>query len=193
MLCILITLTACNRVGQTDDAKESESEEAKVTTSTQEMQTSGQQKQSDAREIALIKPEQLISKEEAESLLGVAVKAGEKTDNPPVGQKLCFYEAADESSDVFLQIAITQQAFMPEGSMNTPESIYMTTKDAFGGDSAVVEGPGDETILVSGGYYILVDGYMLQISAGSTDKETTIALLDAASVVAVNNLKAIIG
>lgn len=146
----------------------------------------------DAAPPEIIEPEQLISKQEAEELAGEAMLDGEKTDNPVVGQKLCFYDAADEDSQGFLQIGLTQQAFMPEGSANTPESIYTTTRD-YGDGCEVVEGIGYEAIVAGGGYYILYDGYMVSVNAGNTDNETTKDILKEAGLLAVKNLKTILG
>ena len=188
LLCVLIVISGCTGNGQpqSEDSASGQSE------NTQTVDAANTEETAETQQFAaLIEPEQLISEEEAESLLGVAVEV-KKTENEVVGQKLCFYSEALTDSGAFLQIGITQQAFMPEGSPNTPESIFETTKEAFGGESAVVDGPGDETILVSGGYYILCDGYMLQISAGNTDDADTIAMLDAASEIAVDNLRDII-
>lgn len=149
------------------------------------------QKPAQTKAAPLIEPEQLISKSDAEALLGIKVAEGKKTDNAAVGQKLCFYDAADDDSDKFLQIAITQQAFMPSGSPNTPESIYHSTKAAF--DAVEVEGLGDEAVLITGGYYILCDGYLLQIFAGNTQEQATIDLLDAAGELAVSRLQELAG
>ena len=188
LLSALLVMSACTGAGtsqgsglaaSTEIANAQETEGAEMTT---EVWQPGM----------LIEPEQLISNEEAETLLGVAVEA-DKKENEVVGQKLCFYSETGTKSGKLLQICITQQAFMPEGSANTPESIFETTKEAFGGDSAVIDGPGDETILVSGGYYILCDGYMLQITVGNPNETDTVAMLDAASEIAVENLKTIIG
>ena len=189
LLCALIVMSGCTGNGQPqiENSASGQSDE-----NAQIVETASAEETVETPQLGiLIEPEQLISEEEAESLLGVAVEV-KKTENEVVGQKLCFYSEALTDSGAFLQIGITQQAFMPEGSPNTPESIFETTKEAFGGESAVVDGPGDETILVSGGYYILCDGYMLQISAGNTDDADTIAMLDAASEIAVDNLRDII-
>ncbi len=188
LLFALIVLSGCNSAGplQSADAMANAgTNPLNETTETEGISEIGQN-------IGLIEPEQLISQEEAQTLLGGEVEV-EKTENAAVGQKICIYSEAEAESGSFLQISITQQAFMPEGSPDTPESVFETTKEAFGGESAVVDGPGDETILVSGGYDILYKGYMLQLSAGNTDDAQTAAMLDAASEIAVDNLKAIIG
>lgn len=140
---------------------------------------------------SIIEPEQVISKDEAETLLGEPVQDCSKRENEVVGQKLCFYDVVDENSFRFLQIAITQQAFMPVDSPNTPASIYATTRDTFGEDAQMIDGLGDEAMLISGGYYILNNGYLLQISAGNTDDADILTILDQASALALDNLKAL--
>jgi|AGTN01.2.fsa_nt_gi hypothetical protein len=193
LLCTLPVLNGCTVSGQNDEVQSTgeaaAASEARDTAA--QGDTASQTPETQGKGAALIAPEQLISRQDAETLLGVAVEM-EKSENPAVGQKLCLYSGAKEGAGVFLQVCITQQAFMPEGGADTPESIYNATKGAFGGESAVVEGPGDETIRVPGGYYILCEGYMIQISAGNTEDKATIAMLDAASEIAVENLKELI-
>lgn len=142
---------------------------------------------------ALITPQELISKSEAESLLGQSVVDCTPTENAAVGQSLCFYDSQEENSSSFLQIGITQQAAMSAGSPNTPQSIYDTTKEAFGEDATMVDGIGDEAMLVTGGYYVMSDGYLLQIAAGNTDDQIVLSILDQAGSMAVANLKTLLG
>lgn len=54
----------------------------------------------------------------------------------------------------------------------------------------MMQGLGDEAMLITGGYYILYNDYLLQISAGNTDDEAVLAILDNASSLAIDNLKA---
>ncbi|MDK2981936.1 MAG: hypothetical protein PWQ55_2283 [Chloroflexota bacterium] len=141
----------------------------------------------------LITPQELISKAEAENILGESVRDCTPSENAAVGQSLCFYDSQDETSFRFLQIAITQQAAIPSENGITPQTIYDTTKDTFGPDALPVDGIGDEAMLVSGGYSVMSDGYLLQISAGNTDDETVLSILDQASRLAVANLQSHLG
>ncbi len=140
----------------------------------------------------LIPPQELISKAEAESILGESVLDCTPSENTAVGQSLCFYDSQDETSFRFLQIAITQQAAIPAENGATPQSIYDMTKETFGPDALPIDGVGDEAMLVSGGYYVMSNGYLLQISAGNTDDETVLSILDQASRLAVANLKSLL-
>jgi|GEM_PF-2720977 len=112
---------------------------------------------------ALIEPEQLITQEEAEALLGEPL-VGDKTENPVIGQKIYFYEAVDENSDQYLQISVTQQAFMAEGSASTPEQLYEDICAAF--EPEAVSGVGDEAQIIPSGYQIMCNGYYLTMPYG---------------------------
>lgn len=133
---------------------------------------------------ALIEPEQLISKEEAAELLKEAVTDGEKTEQEVVGLKLVNYDAQD--SFRFLQISITQQAFMPNDA-NTPESLYEATVGAF--ESEAVDAVGDQAAFATPGLHIMSDGYYISIAAGNLDDEDVRAVLKEAGALAVKNLK----
>ena len=179
ILCLLIGLTACSSPGQDESTTPNQDANEEI------------DKIKANNKSGLIEPEQVISKDEAETLLGEPVQDCSKSENEVVGQKLCFYDVVDENSFRFLQIAITQQTFMPADSPNTPASIYATTRDTFGEDAQLIDGLGDEAMLISGGYYILNNGYLLQISAGNTDDADILTILDQASALALDNLKAL--
>lgn len=193
LLIVLVVCNGCTGAGNKDGAKDTQESASETQDSATQQDTATQAPETDGGGTAtLIEPEQLISQEEAETILGVAVEV-KKSEQAAVGEKLCLYSEAGNDAGLFLQISITQQAFMPEGSPSTPESIYNTNKEAFGGDEAVAEGAGDETILITGGYWILCDGYLIKVSAGDIDDPKTIMLLDVASETAVDNLKVLIG
>lgn len=138
----------------------------------------------------LIEPEQLISKEEAATLLGEAVKDGEKTGQQVVGQKICVYEAEDENSFRFLQISLVQQAYMPDNGM-TPNSTYEATVGAFDGDE--VDGIGDKAVFATPGLHIMAEGYYISIAGGNSDDDAVRAVLKEAGMLAVKHLKEILG
>lgn len=140
-------------------------------------------------EKAVIEPEQLISKEEAAQLVG-DVKDGEKTEQPVVGQKIMFYETT--GGEGFLQISLTQQAFMAT-SGNTPASIYLGTKDAVASEFAeTAEGLGDEYFFGTPGLHILYKGYYIVIAAGNSDDPAVRSVLKQAGALAVGNLDKIL-
>ncbi|MGI5919830.1 MAG: hypothetical protein ACOX8N_09325 [Christensenellales bacterium] len=142
----------------------------------------------------IIEPEQLISRQEAEQLLGEAVREGEKKEQPVVGQKICFYDAQNEDSRSFLQISITQTAFMKNNSQ-TPESIYATTKEALieTGGQRSINGVGDEYFFGTPGLHILKDGYYLCIAADGPDDDKVHQVLEQAGALAVENLEKALG
>jgi len=142
----------------------------------------------------IIEPEQLIAKQEAEQLLGEAVGEGEKKEQPVVGQKIYFYDAQNEDSDGFLQISVTQLAFM-KSSSQTPESIYAATKEALieTGEQRSIGGVGDEYFFGTPGLHILKDGYYLCIAAGNSDNGKVQEILEQAGALAVANLEKALG
>ena len=115
------------------------------------------------------------------------ISSVEKTEQQAVGQKLCFY---DTGNDGYLQIGITQQAFLPENSPNTPKSIYDGIKSAF--PEAETVDFGEEAFLATGGHNIVQNGYFITVSAGNTSDQAVVALLNQASDIAVSNLIALL-
>lgn len=142
---------------------------------------------------SIIEPEQLISKQEAEDLLGEAVKDGEKHEQPEVGQKICFYDMPYRDSAYFIQISITQAALMP-ASGQTVEDIYKTLKEALieTAEQKEIDGIGDEYFLGTPGLHILKEGYYICIAAGNLNDDRVLGILEQAGVLAVNNLEKIL-
>lgn len=142
----------------------------------------------------VIEPEQLISKLEAEELLGEAVKDGEKSEQPAVGQKICFYDMPYRDSAYFIQISITQTAAMTAADQ-TVEDIYLGLKKGLivTADQKEIDGVGDEYFFGTPGLHILKDGYYLCIAAGNMNGDRIIGLLEQAGALAVRNLEKILG
>lgn len=187
LLGVILLFASCS--GNT--TKPSEAVEALTQASEEDMTESQDAQvpaQTEAATTALIEPEQLISLEEAEALLGEKL-TGEKSENPVVGQKIYFYESADESTDQYLQISVTQQAFMSEGSASTPQQLYNDICAAF--EAQPVSGLGDEAQIIPSGYEIMCNGYYLSITAGYTNDDD--GIMSEASKTAVENLKALLG
>jgi hypothetical protein len=132
----------------------------------------------------VIEPSQILSKDDAKELTGVNFGEGTVKEQPKVGQKLCVYE----KDGAFLQVGITQTAFMDEKSRkfgNTPVSIYKSTKEAFQ-NAEKIDGIGNDNFLAPPGLHIVQDGYYLTVSFGvSNDREK----LKTAGMRAVANLK----
>jgi hypothetical protein len=180
-LCIVLVLNGCT--APTVDKNETQPNEILETTEAETASNQTVQQSTGNGSSDIIEPEQLISRVEAEAILGSTISSVEKTEQQAVGQKLCFY---DTGNDGYLQIGITQQAFMPANSPNTPKSIYDGIKSAF--PEAETVDFGEEAFLATGGYNIMQNGYFITVSAGNTSDEAVVDLLNQTSDIAVNNL-----
>ena len=135
----------------------------------------------------LIEPCELITKTDAETLLGEPVKEAEKSEKKAVGMKLCMYNPQHEDSWAFLQVTFTQPAFMPENGL-PPSEIFHTIKDAMSENRTDLTGYGDEAFIATGGLYILIDERYISIGAGNIDRPQIQERLKAAGKTALNNL-----
>ena len=99
LLCIALLLTACGMQPEDATLEEAAADENTSASST-----------------GIIEPEQLISIEEAGTLLGMPVKDGSKSEMTSVGQKTVLYDPVTEGAMRFLQISLTQQGSIPSGS-----------------------------------------------------------------------------
>jgi len=138
----------------------------------------------------LIEPCELISKVEAEDIMGATLKEGQYSENKTVGQKICLYEAADDDSIVFLQISLTQDAFMApkvlESGQNA-KAIFASTRDAFP-DGERIGNIDDDAFIAPPGLHVLKGDYYLVIGAGNIQRNRL--RLIAAGEKAVANLEA---
>ncbi len=135
----------------------------------------------------IIEPSALISKEVAESILGVSLDTVQTSEQESVGLKQCLYNAEDH----FFQIGLTQQAMMPAEQRQTPESLYWAIVKNFE-DAVPVEGVGDEAYFATPGLHILQNGYYILIAIGNLDDVGNREKLTEAGSLAVENLKAAI-
>jgi hypothetical protein len=120
----------------------------------------------------LIEPCELITQVEAEEIMGVALKEGQYRENQVVGQKMCLYEAADENAFAFLNISLTQNAFMPPkifAAGQNAKSIFSTIKEAFPDREAVNE-MGDDAFIATPGIHILKGDYYVTVGAGNINQ-----------------------
>lgn len=146
-------------------------------------------KQQNAR-ADLIEPCDLISRAEAQQLMGEPLKAAEKRENKVVGQKFCTYNAENVDSYSIFQISITQQAAMP-GNTQSPKFIYETLKANFP-DAVEVEGIGDDAFIAPPGLHLIKDQYYISIAVGNSDKPKNREILKAAGKKALRNLETLI-
>lgn len=117
----------------------------------------------------LIEPCKLLSKSEAESILGIGLNEGQYSENAIVGQKICIYEAADKDSFVFLQISLTQNGFIAPNvlaSGQNAKTLFSSIKNAFP-DHEKIHDVGDDAFVATPGIHILKGNYYLTIGAGN--------------------------
>lgn len=122
--------------------------------------------------------------------MGTALKEGQYSENKVVGQKICLYEAADSDSFAFLQISLTQDAFIVPNvlaSGQNAKTIFTSIKDAFP-DREGVAGIGDDAFLATPGLHVLKGGYYLTFGAGNLKRNKD--RLISAGEKAVANLEA---
>lgn len=133
----------------------------------------------------LIEPAMIITKDDAKAITGTAFGECTVKEQPVVGLKLCVYE----KDGAFLQVGLTQAAFMDKKSSNTPESIYNGIKGGFK-DAPKIEGVGDDNFIAPPLFHIMKGGYYLTLSLGAT---TDSDKLKAAGMKAVENLGKLAG
>lgn len=140
--------------------------------------------------VPLVEPCEIISKADAEAIMGTPLKEGRYSENKVVDQKICLYEAADEDSFSFLQISLTQDAFIAPNVLAAGQSSktsFESIKEAFP-DRENVGGIGDDAFIATPGIHILKGDYYLTIGAGNirSNKERLIS----AGKKAMENLQA---
>lgn len=104
------------------------------------MQASG----SESSQSQQIKPEQLISKEEAVKLVGESVKAGVNEKYPLLGLNTCFYAPEKSDSKSYLQVCLIQKSALKQGG---GEQSGQSSKpsEAGGSESGSSESSGSES------------------------------------------------
>jgi hypothetical protein len=111
-----------------------------------------------ANNAALLDPCKLFLKEDATAALGQPVKDGElKQGASPLGQRMCFYGAADDKSPSSVQLSIVQTAGMTEQvrkSGQTAKVLHDNTKSSMTGATAV-PGIGQDAFIATTSIYML--------------------------------------
>ncbi len=131
----------------------------------------------------LKEPCELITRAEAESLIGEAVKDGQYGEQQVVGMKKCFYEAANPDSGKFLQITVQQSEFMPpqvREAGQSPKSIFVETKKMLTDGRVDLAGFGDEAFIGTGGLHMLAGDYYITVGVGNPDRDGNRQKLEAA-------------
>jgi hypothetical protein len=146
-----------------------------------------------AMQAGIIDPCRLISRADAERIMGTTLADGPATEQKAVGLKICLYEAPDLGQGLF-QVSLTQAAFMSEQVLafgQSPTSIFNTTKEIFP-QRTPVAGVGEEAFIAPPGLHILSRDYYLVIALGNTDRAENRARLEEAGKIAVSNLNALL-
>ncbi|OPZ45312.1 MAG: hypothetical protein BWY94_01423 [Actinobacteria bacterium ADurb.BinA094] len=136
----------------------------------------------------MIEPSQLISQDEAESIIGHTLDVVEDTEEERVGLKQRLYTATDDMN-ALLQIGITQQAAMPPEQTQTPEDLHRAITENFD-DAVQVDGIGEEACFATPGLHILESGRYILVAVGNTSTDAARQKLKEAGRVAVENLRA---
>jgi hypothetical protein len=187
ILCIFLLFAVSDCTANTDkQAPQNSGSNTPAQTETSKPAASSKPSQQAA---AIIEPSALISRQEAEDILGKQLGEGKNKEQQVVGLKLCVYESEDND---MLQVGLTQQAFMEEGNSNTPESMYKSILKAFP-DAQKAEGVGDEAYFATPGIHIMKSGYYISVSIGLLKVENKEDKLIEAGKLAVANLETALG
>lgn len=115
----------------------------------------------------------LITKEEAETAIDMAVDDGEFTEQEALGQRMCFYDGKEDTIGAsFVQISILRTEEMPKKvteSGQTAKTIYADIKDNIE-NKASIEGLGDDAFWGTNGLYVLKGDAFFNIGVGNSDR-----------------------
>ncbi|MGI5848791.1 MAG: hypothetical protein ACOX8Q_01765 [Christensenellales bacterium] len=197
-LCVAIIFVACSGGGSKSEGAAttsiqggSESPSSSASGSESASSSASGSESPSASAAQMIEPGQLISKKDAEELIGEKVKEGEKKEQPALGLKTCLYSAESQTSKSFLQISIIQQAFLEPETQQTPSSIFDALKQVMSEPNAEAPKIGDEAFMGMPGLYVLSNGYYIGVSSGGSGDQKEI--LKKAGEKAIENLKRILG
>lgn len=194
-VCMLFLVSAC------EGNEEQPSKTQTPSSSQQESQQSPNAKQA----AQMIKPKQLISKEDAAKILGEPLKEGAEEELPAVaGMGSCFYAPESPDSKSYLMIAILQKEQSSSDSQKSenkqsgdklsPKKVYETLKKVFSDPNVAMPGYiGDDKYIMSQGLSILSGDTYIYISIGNKDDAKVQQMLKQAGELAVTNLKRVQG
>lgn len=142
----------------------------------------------------IIAPCELISRGEAQDLLGTPLQEGETTEEERAGLKGCIYQPAGDPLGPAFQITITQQAFMAAETLasgTTPESIFRSIRQNFE-DELLPQEIGDDAFIAPPGLHLLIRGYYITIAVGNTSSQKNREILQLAGTMAVDKVEKIV-
>ncbi|GAK57504.1 hypothetical protein U27_04471 [Candidatus Vecturithrix granuli] len=153
--------------------------------------TSQRSSNTPGKEQQIIEPCALISKQEAEKLIGEQLKDAEIREQEKVGLKLCLYDSVQDNLNKSLQISVTQSAFMDKKTLESgqsPKSIFESLKANFE-EELTKENIGDDAFIATTGIHIFKSGYYIVINVGNISPEPNRDILRNAGKLAVENLE----
>lgn len=114
-----------------------------------------------AKPPVIINPCDVITRDDAEKIMGEKLKSGQLQEQKAIGQKICLYEAADDNSFTMLQVSLLQG--------QRAKIIFAEIKANFP-DHESVDGIGDDAFIATPGIHILRNDYYLCIAAGNLNR-----------------------
>lgn len=142
----------------------------------------------------IIAPCEVISRGEAEDLLGTTLQEGQTTEEERVGLKGCIYQPAGDPLGPAFQITITQQAFMAAETLasgTTPESIFQAIRYNFE-DELLPQEIGDDAFIAPPGLHLLIRGHYITIAVGNSGIQKNREILQLAGAMAVDKVEKIV-
>ncbi len=175
LLGVLLLMTACSNPGTSGSGKSN---------------TSQVEEKKDASS-GLIDPRNLLTRAEAEALMGEALKEAEYNDTKnALGQKIVMYSPTSDKAVRFLQLSLVQNEAMSanlRGSGYNVSKLYQETKKNLPGAQAI-SGIGDEAFWGTNGLHILKGNVYLNISVGNSSKAENLELAKQAAAKALARL-----
>lgn len=128
---------------------------------------------------AIIDPIKLLTKAEAEAILGEPIKEPENRDTKnPLGQRICFYAPVSDKTSGFIQLAVVQNESMSDSLKEQGYKVtelYNQTKNGLG-EVTPITGLGNEAFWGTNGLHILKDNVYLNISVGNSNNPKNLEL-----------------
>lgn len=131
-----------------------------------------------AQSPAVVDPCTVISKVEAEAIMGEKMKAGRVREQKAVGMNLCLYEADSDGSFSMLQVSIIRG--------EKARQMYSAIKANFPGNEPIA-GIGDDAFLATPGLHAIRGDSYLSVAAGNLKRNREKVLM--AGKKAMMNLK----
>lgn len=155
-------------------------------------ESSGKNQESKETSGIVIDPSTLLTREEAETLLGVPVKDPELKDTKnALGQKLCMFSPKSGSERKFIQLSLVQNEGLGKALKNQGYSaakLYKETTEKLA-NARPVSGIGDEASWGINGLHILKGNVYLNISVGNSGKAENLELAKKVAEKVVGRLK----